>query len=116
MDELMGSRIKKARLKKGLTLKEAGESIGSSESTFSRYESGYVENIPLQKVDAIAKLFGVTPSYLMGWTEDETSKEVESEEDEIRAIAAHAAGDLSEESIQKIMEFAKFIKSQENKK
>lgn len=36
----------------------------------------------------------------------------ESEEVEIKTIAAHAVGDLNEEQIKKIIEFAKFIKSQ----
>src|SRR5690554_5804799 len=103
MDKEMGLRIKKARISKGLTQKDAGEKIGSSESTFSRYESGHVENIPLSKIESIAKLFDVSPGYLMGWED--------MEEPEINTIAAHALEDLTEEEQEKVLEYAKLIKA-----
>ena len=34
-----------------------------------KYENGIVTNIPMDKIETMAKLFSVTPAYLMGWTE-----------------------------------------------
>jgi len=33
----------------------------------SRYETGVIANIPSDKIEALAEVLKVTPSYLMGW-------------------------------------------------
>ncbi|ARK13042.1 helix-turn-helix transcriptional regulator [Fibrella sp. ES10-3-2-2] len=50
----IGNMIRQAREKKGLTLKELGEKIGSSESTVSRYEKGKI-NISLDTLTKITQ-------------------------------------------------------------
>ena len=40
-----------------------------SKSTLQRYETGFIKNIPLSRVEALAKALRVTPEYLMGWEE-----------------------------------------------
>jgi transcriptional regulator with XRE-family HTH domain len=41
--------------------------IGSTKQAVYKYEMGIVTNIPMDKIEKMACLFGVTPSYLMGW-------------------------------------------------
>ncbi len=65
----IGKRIRMLREDRNLTLKEIANIIGVSEATFSRYESGHIENIPLSKIEKIAKALNTTPGYLMGWIE-----------------------------------------------
>lgn len=113
MDNLINKRIKEARIRKDLTLLEVANKLGVSEATVQRYESGDIKNIKHKTIQDLSNIFDVSPAYLMGWEDEEQISKEEKEENEIKTIAAHAVGDLSEESIKKIIEFAKFIKSQE---
>lgn len=67
MHETIGCRIREAREKSNLTMKEVAEAIGVTEATFSRYESGHIGNIPLSRVEGIARKLDVDPADLMGW-------------------------------------------------
>ena len=66
---LLGERIRLLRKKKGLSLEELAESIGTSRQTVHRYETGVISNIPHEKVEGMARALGTTPSILMGWEE-----------------------------------------------
>lgn len=110
----IGERIKYLRNKNDATLEVVGKAIGVSRQTLQRYESGVIGNIPSDKIEKLAEIFNVSPAYLMGWEDKEQISDSISADEEIITIAAHAVGDLSEESIKKIIEYAKFIKSQEN--
>jgi len=68
----IGERIKSIRLEKGLTLQELGAKVGLSHASLSKYESGNVPNIPINRISDIAKALDVDPGYLMGWNEDES--------------------------------------------
>jgi transcriptional regulator with XRE-family HTH domain len=50
-----------------LTLEEVATRLGISKPTLQRYESGVISNIPHDKIEAMATIFGITPSQLMGW-------------------------------------------------
>ena len=63
----MGEIIKRLRLEHGMTQEELGKHIGVQKSAIRKYESGMVENIPRSSIEKMAELFGVRPSYLMGW-------------------------------------------------
>ena len=64
---LLNERIKEQRRISGLTLKEAADRIGISEATMQRYESGGITNVPYEAIEKLARLFDVTPGFLMGW-------------------------------------------------
>ncbi len=68
---MIGERIKKLRKERGLSLEELADSIGTSRQTVHRYETGVISNIPHEKIEAMARALGVTPSSLMGWEESE---------------------------------------------
>lgn len=65
----VGERIKMLRTEQHMTLEDVAKGIGTSRATVSKYENGAITNIPLDKIEAIAKLFGVASSYLTGWTD-----------------------------------------------
>lgn len=66
----IGERIKKRREALGMSAEKLGEKIGKAKTTIYRYETGYIENMPLTVLDPIAKALNTTPAYLMGWEDD----------------------------------------------
>ena len=66
----MYKRIKKRREELGLTQEELGIKLGyTSRSSIAKIEAGKID-IPQSKIVAFAKALKTTPSYLMGWEED----------------------------------------------
>jgi transcriptional regulator with XRE-family HTH domain len=63
----INENIKKFRTFKGLTMEELGEKINVSKQTIQRYETGAITNIPYDKIEQMAEIFGITPGRLMGW-------------------------------------------------
>jgi transcriptional regulator with XRE-family HTH domain len=70
----MAHRIKSLRKEKGLTLLQVAERLGVTESTVQRYESGNIKNLKYETMVELAELFDVAPSYLMGWTSEDSTK------------------------------------------
>lgn len=68
-------KIKFNREKLGYTLEELSKLVGVSAPTIQRYESGEIKNVRRDKIAKLAKALDVTPSYLMGW-EDENSEPI----------------------------------------
>lgn len=71
-----GERLKKLRDEYNMTLEEVGAYIGVKRQTVCKYESGIITNVPSDKIEAIARLFSVSPAYLMGWTEDSSLEHI----------------------------------------
>lgn len=63
-------KIKINREKLGYTLEELSKLVGVSAPTIQRYESGEIKNVRRDKIAKLAEALKVSPSYLMGW-EDE---------------------------------------------
>ncbi|MFQ7609709.1 helix-turn-helix domain-containing protein [Blautia marasmi] len=59
--------IKNRRLELGLTLKDVAKALGVAESTISRYESSDIQNMGIDKIEALSKVLRCSPTYLMGW-------------------------------------------------
>ena len=66
---MKANRLKTIRRERGLTLQEVADALGTSKQTIHRYETGVIMNIPDEKIEALARVFGVSPSHLMGWEE-----------------------------------------------
>lgn len=66
-------RIKARRLALGLNADDVAEAIGVSRATVYRYESKDIEKLPLDILAPLAKVLKTTPSYLMGWDDDDTA-------------------------------------------
>lgn len=70
----IGERIKQLRKEHGLTQKDLAERCGySSLTTINKIELG-INSVPISVVEKIARVFGVSPSYLMGWENEYNEK------------------------------------------
>ena len=63
------NRLRELRIKAGMTQKDLGIKIGKNENTICRYEKGLREP-KLETWKVLADVFGVSPQYLVGWTDD----------------------------------------------
>ena len=63
----MSNKIKELRKARHMTQTELGDILGVGKSAISKYEKGRVENLKRSTIAQMAKLFSVSPSYLLGW-------------------------------------------------
>jgi len=54
-----------------LTLEDVSKTLSLRKPTLQRYESGVISNVPFEKVEKLATILGTTPTYLMGWEENQ---------------------------------------------
>lgn len=67
----VGDRIKERRLELGMSIEELGKILGKNRTTVYRYETGYIENLPIDILEPIANALQTTPTYLMGWEHEQ---------------------------------------------
>jgi len=83
-----GDNIRTLRLHRGLSQTDLAEAIGESKQTIYKYENGIITNIPLQKIEAIARVLRCTPESLVGWEKFSDMKQEEEDDfPEVRIIA-----------------------------
>ncbi len=68
---ILAERIKYLRENKKISQEELGKIIGVNKAAIQKYESGKVQNIKRTNIKKLADYFGVTPSFLMGWDDDQ---------------------------------------------
>lgn len=68
----IGEKIKAIREERGMTLEEVGKIVGVGKSTVRKWEVGMIANMRRDKIAKLADALGVTPAYLMGWTDETT--------------------------------------------
>lgn len=71
----MGQKIYNLRIQKGLTLEELGNMVGVGKSTVRKWENGMIANMKRDKILKVSEALDTTPAYLMGWEEEEKSKD-----------------------------------------
>ena len=62
-----GERIRHRREELGISQKDLAETIGTLSQNLYKYEQNIIENIPSDKVEALADALNVSPAYIMGW-------------------------------------------------
>ena len=72
-----GERIKELRVLAEMSQEELGSRVGVQRAAINKYERGTVENIPLKTIEKIARVFDVSPAYIVGWTNQEVSLSAE---------------------------------------
>ena len=72
-----GERIKELRLLAEMSQEELGNRVGVQRAAINKYEKGTVENIPIKTIEKIAKVFDVSPAYIVGWTSQEANLSAE---------------------------------------
>jgi len=60
-------RLKEIRESTGLNQKQFAEMFGVNPTTYNRYESGEIGNMPRSLIGAISKKYNINPSWLMGY-------------------------------------------------
>lgn len=73
----MGKRILELRKLNGMSQEELGKRVGVQRAAINKYEKETVENIPLKTIEKIARVFDVSPAYIVGWTNQEVSLSAE---------------------------------------
>lgn len=66
----VGERIREQREKLNMSQVDLADKIDVSKQTLYKYENNIITNIPSDKIEAIANICHVSPSYLMGWSKD----------------------------------------------
>lgn len=71
--------MKECREKKGLTLQKVSDLLKKyntsvSSATLQRYETGEISRIPLNRINALAEIYGTTPSHLLALETTPTSQ------------------------------------------
>jgi repressor LexA len=67
MIKTVGDRIKEQRELIKMSQVELAEKMGVSKQTLYKYENNVVTNIPSDKIQIVAQILDISPSYLMGW-------------------------------------------------
>lgn len=66
----VGQRIKIKREEKGLSQKELANLIGYESKSAMSYVEADKRELPFDKLSEVAKVLGVSPNWLLGWTEE----------------------------------------------
>ncbi|MBR6766759.1 MAG: helix-turn-helix domain-containing protein [Clostridia bacterium] len=70
MKTVTAERIRELRMQRRMTQQELGEKIGVKKAAINKYETGLVVNLKRSTIGLLAEALGVSPGYLMGWTDD----------------------------------------------
>lgn len=70
MTDDTGKRIRTRRKELDMTQEELGQKAGVTKATINKYETGIVQNLKRSTIEDIAKALNVSPSYIMGWTDN----------------------------------------------
>lgn len=62
----IGERIKEIRKAKKISVEALAKQLGVSKTTIYRYEDSTIEKIPVQIIDKLCEILGVTAAELMG--------------------------------------------------
>lgn len=68
----LGDKIRNAREAAGLTQEELGKMCGTTKQTIYKYEIGKITNIPIDRLEKIAGIVGVSTASLLGWEQSES--------------------------------------------
>ncbi len=97
-------RIKSRRLELQLSYQDLSDKTGISKSTLQRYETGFIKNLGIDKLEILAKALQVSPGYLMGW-------EINSAHEHHTIAAHHDAEEFTTEELQDIEDFKRYVLS-----
>lgn len=69
--ETIGERIKRLRKKRGLSADAVAKALEKDRSTYYRYESDEIENMPISVLPKLAKVLGTTEAYILTGKNDD---------------------------------------------
>lgn len=73
MPDSPGTKIKYLRQLANMSQEELGRRVGLQRAAINKYEKGTVENIPIKTIEKIAQVFDVSPTFIVGWANDNSN-------------------------------------------
>lgn len=70
-ENLMGIRIARKRKELDMTMQQLATILGVQPSAVNKWEKGIVSNIKRETISQMSRIFGCSPVWLMGFTDDE---------------------------------------------
>lgn len=108
-------RIKSRRKEIGLSADDVAKALGVSRATVYRYESADIEKLPTAILEPLSKVLKCSIPHLMGWENEEkiadslysltTSPKIQKLVDVVQ--------DMKPEQLDKVIDYAEFVKSKE---
>ena len=114
-----GERIKNRRKDLGMSAEDLASKVGISPATIYRYEKGDIEKVPGDVLFKIGKALYVTPSYLMGWEEEEEPDDAMRIAEELRnrpgmRMLFDATKKATDEDLIKVAEFIEMLRGRDD--
>lgn len=110
----VGERIKTEREKQDIQQVDFAEQIGVSKQTLYKYENNIITNIPSDKIEAAAKILGVSPAMLMGWTDMKQDYAVCNSSDEVELLITYRSLEQAEkDTIHRMLAYIKAFSDKE---
>lgn len=109
----VGKRIKELREQHGMSQVDLADKLNVSKQTLYKYENDIITNIPSDKIEIAAKIFGVSPAYIMGWETSKGETSFANEENNDSSEAKKLLDiimQLSTEDIAKLRAYIEFLK------
>ena len=100
-----GKRIKELREKYELTQDQLAQKLETTKQTIFKYENGIVTNIPSDKVEKMASIFNVSPSYILGW-DDTIAEKPNPKEKHVVEIFRN----LNDDGQDRVIEYAEYVR------
>lgn len=101
---MIGERIRQLREANGYGLTEFAEMIGEKKQNLYKYERNIITNIPLEKIERMASVLCVSPSSIIGWTDNPYSVSNPTEK-----LLIDKFRDLNAEGKTLLVEYADFL-------
>ena len=107
----IGDRIKIRREELGMNQEELAKRLGyKSRSSINKIELNQ-RDLPQAKIKAIANILDTTPSYIMGWDEEENIEQIQTELEIVEMISKHYGNQV----IQILNDLLQFDSSEQEK-
>lgn len=89
-------------------------------SALHRYATGETLKIPLNRIERIANVFGVSAAWIMGWSEEDSKSNVNfspATDDDIKFALFGGEEEITDEMYDEVKNFAEYVKQKyKNKK
>jgi transcriptional regulator with XRE-family HTH domain len=104
----IGERIKQRRLELGYSQDELAKKVGyKSRSSINKLELS--RELPARKISLMARALETTEGYLMGWTEDRDTPEIDIISDNETNLIIERYNRLPEDLQKELLRYAEFL-------
>lgn len=105
-------RLGEVYQRSGMSYAELEKMCGIPRATLYRYITGKTEKIPMDALEKMARAFGVSTSYLMGWRDSSATEERPTTDDDLK-FALFGDGNYTDAQLEEVKRFAAYIRSRD---